>query len=93
MVAVFALAAGGLGHMLATQSAQQERQDAFRHQELILMCEAQNETREIVFGVLQFLAEPRDDDEPGEFEHRQELLEHFRETLAPRECPTLKELE
>jgi hypothetical protein len=55
------------------------------------LCENQNDTRQVLRGVLEALAEPRDDDEPGEQEERQRLLERVLPIIEPIECPPLPE--
>lgn len=61
-----------------------ERQGMQRTHEI---CMSQNELRNVLAGVLDTLAEPRDSDEPGDYERRQHLRDEVDPYIQPQVCP------
>lgn len=50
------------------------------------ICQAVNESNAVLLNVLESLAQPRDDDQPGEFEERQRLLDQVSPFVQPINC-------
>lgn len=50
-------------------------------------CEAVNESKQVLAAVLNRLAQPREDDQPGDYEERQQLLASVQEIIEENDCP------
>lgn len=77
----------GFGYMI-NLAGTLERQGMERTNEI---CESQNEIRLVLANILDTLAEPRDSDESGDFEHRRQLREDIDPFIQPRQCPPVVE--
>lgn len=62
-------------------------------QRAVALCEIANENRTVIEGVLDSLAQPRADDEPGEHEERRRLFDQVKPLLERKDCEHIGEEE
>lgn len=76
-----------VGNVVSDQRELAERVEGRSEVRAYELCQAHNDTRQVLGTVLDVLAAPRDDDEPGEYERRLELREDLDPLVEPVECP------
>lgn len=75
------------GNVLGDLRDLNERMERYQAVQIYEVCESGNETRRVLARVLDTLAEPRDDDEPGDYAERQRLRDAVDQYVQPQECP------